>query len=155
MSAETLDLLARSFEMHCDCPNVTLVVLLDEQLYGVDADWFQDTQVNILDRLLAKGAIAVGWLLLDENLDPVGLVPLVENPDMRLVLVHAVYARTGRKNSPPSPLDGIVDSPDVLEFLGWRYPTTPFQTTYFGNMVGFTTENASSDSGSGSAIAPE
>ena len=79
--------------MHCDCPNVTLVVLLDEQLYGVDADWFQDTQVNILDRLLAKGAIAVGWLLLDENLDPVGLVPLVENPDMRLVLVHAESTR--------------------------------------------------------------
>jgi hypothetical protein len=49
--------------------------------------------VNILDRLLAKGAIAVGWLLLDENLDPVGLVPLVENPDMRLVLVHAESTR--------------------------------------------------------------
>ena len=97
---DALDLLARMFVMSCDTPDVTMVCVWGDRLVGIDSGWMQDIQLNVLEGIFRDGAIPIGWLLLNEELRPVGLViapEWCENPIPAMhILEQAVKHRTGR-----------------------------------------------------------
>lgn len=99
MNSTALDLLAKSFELSCDMPHVTLVVVWDQHVCGVDSWWKTDDQQRVLEGLLRQNAIPVGWIGMDENLDPIAVVPLkgeLPEPLEREILIDAHKAKTGR-----------------------------------------------------------
>jgi hypothetical protein len=96
---EALELLAKSFELSCDMPHVTLVVVWDKSVCGIDSWWKTDDQARILEGLLRQDGIPVGWIGMDENLDPLAVIPLEgELPESleRQILIDAHKAKTGR-----------------------------------------------------------
>lgn len=96
---EALDLLAHSFNLSCNMPHVTLVVVWDKNVCGIDSWWKADDQARILEGLLKQNGIPVGWIGMDENLDPIAMVPLKgELPESleREILLEAHKAKTGR-----------------------------------------------------------
>jgi hypothetical protein len=97
---DTLDLLAKSFELSCDMPHVTLVVVWNESVCGIDSWWKTEDQARVLEGLLQQDGIPVGWIGMDENLDPIAVVPLNGALDDELlereILLQAHEAKTGR-----------------------------------------------------------
>ncbi len=80
-----------------DC--VTLVLVWDKSVCGIDTYWKPEDQACILDGLLKQNTIPVGWIGMDENLDPLAVIPLHgELPESleREILLQAHEAKTGR-----------------------------------------------------------